>query len=117
MAIGDLVRYRQEFLPSHSGVGYPFSDIADLIGEVIDIRRNGKIARIKWDDGHESSSLLVNLETPGVADRVPSTGDDYQNELLNQRLRLYIEIYSEFYGVERLERKLSESLMISKESP
>lgn len=109
MTIGDPVRYKQEFLSSHTGVGYPFADIANLTGEIIDISPvSGRLARIKWDDGHESSSLLTNIETLDIADRVPSTGDDYQTELLNQRLEFYVRAYTEFFGVEKLERKLSE---------
>lgn len=102
MTIGDPVRYKQEFLSSHTGIGYPFADIANLTGEIIDIRRSGRLARIKWDDGHESSSLLTNIETLDIADRVPSTGDDYQTELLNHRLEFYVRTYTEFFGVEKL---------------
>ncbi len=112
MTIGDPVRYRQEFLSSHTGIGYPFADIANLTGEIIDIRHNGRLARIKWDDGHESSSLLTNIETPGITDRVPSTGDDYQTEMLNQRLEFYMRAYTEFFGVEKLEKVLAK---VSKE--
>lgn len=107
MTIGDPVRYKQEFLSSHTGISYPFADIANLTGEIIDIRHNGRLARIKWDDGHESSSLLTNIETLDIADRVPSTGDDYQAELLNHRLEFYVRAYTEFFGVEKLEQKLS----------
>lgn len=107
MTIGDPVRYKQEFLSSHTGISYPFSDIANLTGEIIDIRHNGRLARIKWDDGHESSSLLTNIETLDIADRVPSTGDDYQTELISQRLEFYVRAYTEFFGVEKLEKVLA----------
>jgi hypothetical protein len=108
MTTGDLIRYKQEFLSPYTGIGYPFAEI-DLIGEIIDIRSDGRVARIKWDDGCESSHLLENLETIRNADRVPSTGDDYQAELLNQRLEFYMRTYVEFFGIDKLEQKLSAS--------
>ena len=37
IVVGEIVRYRQEFLSPHNGINYPFADIADMCGEITEI--------------------------------------------------------------------------------
>lgn len=55
IAIGDTVRYSGEFI---KGCGYWVAH--DYQGEVTVI--GGKVAKVLWQDDHESSALLSNLE-------------------------------------------------------
>lgn len=85
IAVGEIVRYRQEFLSPHNGINYPFANIADLCGEVTEIAHNGTVARIKWDDGRVSAARLKNIER---ADWMPTmtTEDEYRQQALAQRV-------------------------------
>ena len=47
IVVGEIVRYRQEFLSPHNGINYPFADIADMCGEITEIAHNGTVARIR----------------------------------------------------------------------
>ena len=84
IVIGEIVRYRQEFLSPHDGISYPFADIADMCGEITEIAHNGTVARIRWDDGSVSAARLKNIER---ADWVPTmtTADEYRQQALAQR--------------------------------
>lgn len=85
IVVGEIVRYRQEFLSPHDGINYPFADIADLCGEITEIAHNGTVARIKWDDGSVSAARLKNIER---ADWMPTmtTADEYRRQALAQRV-------------------------------
>ena len=85
IVVGEIVRYRQEFLSPHDGINYPFADIADMCGEITEIAHNGTVARIKWDDGSVSAARLKNIER---ADFMPkaSTADEYRRQALAQRV-------------------------------
>lgn len=94
MQIGDVARYRQEFLSPHSGIGYAFADIADICGEIVEIRHNGKIARILWDDGSESSALLKCIEVVQPPS-IPVVDDTYHQKLTITRLGLLLQAKAE----------------------
>ena len=85
IVVGEIVRYRQEFLSPHDGINYPFADIADLCGEITEIAHNGTVARIRWDDGSVSAARLKNIER---ADWMPAmtTADEYRQQALAQRV-------------------------------
>lgn len=85
IAVGDIVRYRQEFLSPHDGISYPFADIADMCGEITEIAHNGTVARIRWDNGSVSAARLKNIER---ADWMPAmtTEDEYRQQALAQRV-------------------------------
>ncbi len=85
IVVGEIVRYRQEFLSPHDGINYPFADIADLCGEITEIAHDGTVARIKWDDGSVSAARLKNIER---ADFMPTmtTEDEYRQQALAQRV-------------------------------
>ncbi len=85
IVVGEIVRYRQEFLSPHEGINYPFADIADLCGEITEIAHNGTVARIRWDDGSVSAARLKNIER---ADFMPkaSTEDEYRQQALAQQV-------------------------------
>lgn len=82
MNIGDIIQYKQEFLSGYSGINCPFADIADLRGEVVELR-NRNIVRVRWDDGTESSARGNILD---VIKPLPSFLDSrYQENLLEWR--------------------------------
>ena len=85
IVIGEIVRYRQEFLSPYSGINYPFSDIADVCGVITEITHDGAVARIEWDDGSVSAARLKNIER---ADWMPTmtTADEYRRQALAQRV-------------------------------
>ena len=85
IVVGEIVRYRQEFLSPHNGINYPFADMADLCGEITEIAHNGTVARIKWDDRSVSAARLKNIER---ADWMPTitTADEYRRQALAQRV-------------------------------
>ena len=85
IVVGEIVRYRQEFLSPHNGINYPFADIADMCGEITEIAHNGTVARIRWDDGSVSAARLKNIER---ADWMPTitTADEYRQQALAQRV-------------------------------
>ena len=85
IVIGEIVRYRQEFLSPHSGINYPFSDIADMCGVITEITHDGAVARIEWDDGHMSAARLKNIES---ADFMPTmtTEDEYRQQALARQV-------------------------------
>ena len=81
IVVGEIVRYRQEFLSPHDGINYPFADIADMCGEITEIAHDGTVARIRWDDGSVSAARLKNIER---ADFMPTmtTADEYSRQAL-----------------------------------
>ena len=85
IVVGEIVRYRQEFLSPHNGINYPFADIADMCGEITEIAHNGTVARIRWDDGSVSAARLKNIER---ADWKPTMTmeDEYRQQALAQRV-------------------------------
>ena len=85
IVVGEIVRYRQEFLSPHDGISYPFADIADMCGEITEIAHNGTVARIRWDNGSVSAARLKNIER---ADFMPTmtTADEYRQQTLAQRV-------------------------------
>ena len=85
IVVGEIVRYRQEFLSPHDGINYPFADIADMCGEITEIAHDGTVARIRWDDGSVSAARLKNIER---ADFMPTmtTADEYRQQALAQRV-------------------------------
>ena len=44
IVVGEIVRYRQEFLSPHDGINYPFADIADMCGEITEIAKVEAVA-------------------------------------------------------------------------
>lgn len=79
IVIGEIVRYRQEFLSPHSGINYPFSDIADMCGVITEITHDGAVARIEWDDGRMSAARLKNIERADTKPTSTTAASDYAN--------------------------------------
>ena len=85
IVVGEIVRYRQEFLSPHDGINYPFADIADMCGEITEIAHDGTVARIRWDNGSVSAARLKNIER---ADFMPTmtTADEYRQQALDKQV-------------------------------
>ena len=85
IVVGEIVRYRQEFLSPHDGISYPFADIADMCGEITEIAHNGTVARIRWDNGSVLAARLKNIER---ADWMPTmtTEDEYGQQALTRQV-------------------------------
>lgn len=93
MVVGDIVQFRQEFLSPRTGIGYQFADIADVCGELVEIKtlRNGRaIARVKWDDDTESSAGIDTLTVVRPVPEFPET--HYQENLLMWRKAALVSI-------------------------
>lgn len=81
IVIGEIVRYRQEFLSPHGGINYPFSDIADVCGVITEITHDGAVARIEWDDGCMSAARLKNIERADAKPTATTAGEYKQIDL------------------------------------
>lgn len=93
MEIGEIVRYRQEFLSGYSGINCWVADLADCCGEVIQ-QRPHDIVRVRWDDDTESLSRVSTLEVVKPLPNFPES--HHQEDLLAWRTLVLADFQNQF---------------------